>query len=70
MNITVIIMTPHSYSPVENCRLITVESFKFLGGGAIFVDCGYFAYLWGFIFVDASIFSFSKKSDSFKVCFL
>lgn len=39
-------MTPHSYNPVENCRLITVESFKFLGGGAIFVDCGYFAYLW------------------------
>lgn len=26
-------MTPHSYNPVENCRLITVESFKFLGVG-------------------------------------
>lgn len=30
----------------------------------IFEDCGIFAYLWGSNFVDASVFSFSKKDNS------
>lgn len=47
----------------------TVESFKFVGTN--FVDCELFAYiyLWGCNFAVASFFSFSKKDDSFLICF-
>lgn len=31
---------------------------------AIFVDCGIFAYFWGCNFMDALVFSFSKKVNS------
>lgn len=37
--------------------------------GSIFVDYGVFAYLWGCNFVDASVFSFGKRTNSFKICF-
>lgn len=46
---------------------VPVESFKFML--ANFVDCGFFAYSWGCNFVDVSVFSFSKKENSFYICF-
>lgn len=35
----------------------------------IFVDCGLFTYLSGFNFMDASVFSLSRKNNSFKIYF-
>lgn len=35
--------------------------------GPIFVDCWFFAYLWGCNFVDVLVFSFS---NAFKTCFV
>lgn len=35
--------------------------------GPTFVDCDYFAYSWGCIFMDVSVFTFIKKDNTFKI---
>lgn len=48
-------------------RLSTVELFKFVE--PIFVDWGFSAYLWGWNFVDMCVFTFIKRTNSFRICF-
>lgn len=54
-----------------NCKLIFKRNFKYCRNfvWANFVDLGFFAYLLGFYFVDTSLFRFSKKNNSFLICF-
>lgn len=50
--------------------IITVESFKNLGGGGDFVDCWFLAHSYGCKVVSTSVFNFRKIENSFHFFFV